>query len=760
MAADLEVDASPAADSEQTDFDKLRRIPFLYAFNVLNNAGLLCTVGAPLTLYATELGVAKDGIGLIGGIMPFAQVLCMIFLPLVMHFGHRRIAAAGYGLRYLFVLPFLAAPLVAGSPDLVFWILFASMTMFAIGRTIAETAFWPWSQEYTPRFLRGRVSGTTAIITLPAVVGVSYLVKLWLDNHTGIERFFPVFLVGTVVGLAGGSLLLGLGGGRPRPGAARGLASIRAIVAPARDRNFLTYLYSSGSQYVAFAALNLFILLFFRERLGISSGKLVLMSALTPVGGAIGSVVAGWFVDRYGTRAIRIVLQGLQVVLLLALLGVGPGMAAPDLVASVVFFLIGLLFQSATSIGSIYMLNYVPPAQKESYMALAYTSDGFVGGMATFLAGGLLEYLQFHPASVFGFVVGNYEVLFLLSALFIVTSAVAFAMLREEGATGVRDFFGHFRRGNPLSAFWNLRRYDHLSSEERRRDLAYGFGGTRSALVKEELIAALDEPSFDVRHEAIQSLGHLPNNPVVVRAIESVLRETDLAELQNTALVSLGRIRATGSGDLIAGFLDDENPLLRARAIRTLGDIRDERFLPRIRGLLTEDAEIDSRLAAVSALGKYRDRDSAAGLIAIYRHYADDRSTPAAEAHGKVVLLALSKILGCEELFSREWRREERLVGSRLPGLVRRLIGKRRRRAAMASGRSAGVAAIVSDLGGGHTEAAFRALQALRPAVAASAHPDAGIVLAILDDTNDLSEPHRTLLILLSLVLRRVLDPS
>ena len=36
-----------------------------------------------------------------------------------------------------------------------------------------------------------------------------------------------------------------------------------------------------------------FMLLFFRERLGMSSGKLVLLSAFVPLGGAIGSVVAG-----------------------------------------------------------------------------------------------------------------------------------------------------------------------------------------------------------------------------------------------------------------------------------------------------------------------------------------------------------------------------------------------------------------------------------------------------------------------------------
>ena len=663
--------SSAAAAGEQTDFEKLRRIPFLYGFSIFNTAGLLCTVGAPLTLFAAELGVSKGGIGLIGGLMPFAQVLCIAFLPVVMRFGQRHITALGYGLRYLFLLPFLLAP-AAGSPEGAFWILFGCMVAFASGRAFAETALWPWSQEYTPRFLRGKVSGTTAMLTLPAALVVSYLVNLWLDGHTGIERFFPVFLVGITLGLAGSSLLLGLRGGRPRPGAMRGLDSIRAIMAPARDRNFLTYLYSSGTGYFAYTVTNLFLLLYFRERLGLSAGTLVLMTALTPIGGATGAVIAGFFVDRYGTRPIRIVLQVLQIVMLLLLPFVHADMPAIYVIVGVSFFLIGMLFQSAMSVSPIYMLNYVPPAQKESYMALRYASDGLLGGGSTFLAGALLQYLLNYPPVVFGVTLGGYEVLFVVTALVVVTSAIAFGKLREEGGTGVRDFLGQFREGNPVSALWNIRRYGHPTSEERRRELTYGFGGTKSGLVKEELIEALGDPSFDVRHEAIHSLGHLPRHPAVVRALEEVLVVDDLAELQNAALIALGRMHATESGDAIARFLDDPNPLLRARAIRSLGEIRDERHMSRIRAALTEDPVLDCRLAAVSALGKLRDDQSVADLVAIYHGLVDDER-PAAVPHGRVVLLALAKIFDCEAAFSHDWRREERLLGSRLPEMMRRI---------------------------------------------------------------------------------------
>jgi HEAT repeats len=237
-----------------------------------------------------------------------------------------------------------------------------------------------------------------------------------------------------------------------------------------------------------------------------------------------------------------------------------------------------------------------------------------------------------------------------------------------------------------------------------------------------------------------------------------VLRDAGLIELQNAALISLGRIKATASGDLIAGFLESTNPMLRARAVRTLGDIRDERFLPRIRGLLRDDPAIDCRLAAVSALGKFRDREAFDGLVAIYGEFAAETGS-VAEQHGKVVLLALSKILNCEEVFAREWRREERLMGSRLPGLAARLAAALRRHPGEQSHKAAArLSQSASDLAGGDTGRAFDALQSLRSLVAASQQPDAAVVGQILDGTRHLATPQRALLVLLCLVLRRVAE--
>ncbi|RYE10737.1 MAG: MFS transporter [Hyphomicrobiales bacterium] len=741
----------------QSDYDKLRRVPYLYAFNVLNMAALVCTVNSPLALYAAELGIEKGRIGMLAGIMPFAQVLCIAFLPLIMAYSQRFITGAAYAARYFFVLPWLLAPMM-GSPDGAFWLLFGSMIGFSIARTLAETAIYPWAQEYMPRQMRGRINGIVSLAILPVALGGSVLIQLWLDSSAGIERYFPVFVIGALFGLTSVLSLIGLRGGNPRPDSPRGLRAIRAMRTPMRDGNFWLFLYSSGTQYFAYTAMNLFLVLFFRDRLGLSSGQLVMLIALVPVGGAVGALVAGWFVDRYGTRAIRVTLQSWQVVLLLSLLLVHPGVAFPEIVAGSIFFLTGMLFQSSITVGSIYMLNYVPPAHKENYMTLAYASDGIIGGGATFLAGFLLQFLDANTPTIMGVTIDSYEALFTLCAVVVATSALAFAALKEDGATGVRAFFANFGSGSAIRALLAIPRYGALTSEERRQELTYGFGGTRSALVKEELIAALSDPSFDVRHEAIQSLGRLPPGPAVIRALESMLTYDGLEELQYAALTSLGRLRAKESSGKIASFLDSPSALLRARAIRSLGEIRNETYLPRIRQMLRDDSEINCRLAAVSALGKYGDTPSVGDLVAIYAQLAADDTSASDEPRSKVVLLALAKILGLEEGFSREWRLEERILGQRLPRLIERLAWTVRR---MPGKQSAELSALIkgSALGAstGETHEAFTAIQALAPRIETAGHADAALVLQLLQGTRQIEKPHRALLVLLALSVRKVL---
>jgi hypothetical protein len=735
----------------QSDYDKLRRLPWFYLSTVLTGTAVLCTVQAPLALFAAELGLGEDRIGLLAGMMPFFQALGVVALPLLAGLGARRVAGTALSLRYGFLLLLFLAPLFAPDAGAAFAVLLVAMLGFSVCRSLAEAALVPWSQEFMPRSVRGRIAGRMALAYLPVALGVSWAIRWLLDAEEGggVERFYPVFAFGILAGVLGALCLFKLGGGAPEAAPRRGLGR---LAEPLRDRNYLGFLAASALQNLVAVALGVFLLLFFRERLGLSSGTLVFLAAFVPVGAAAGTLAAGWFTDRYGTRAIRAALQAGQVMLLLALPFMGGALPGGPVAVAAAFFLFGALFQAGISMANVYMLNTVPAASKESYMVLHYGIDGVVGGAVTVAAGVLLAAIG--PAGLFvaGLRIGNYEMLFVLAAGVAAISALIFARLREEGAITIRDFAGHFATGSPLRALWGISRYASLTSEERRRDLAFRFGSSGSLLAKEELFAALRDPSFDVRHEAIRALGRIPPHPRVVAALEGVLAYRGLVELRYAALEALGRLPAPAAAPAVAALLDEDNPLLRARAVRTLGDMRDAARLPRVRAMLAEDPDLDCRLAAASALGKLRDGASAGALAEFYLAQTEASTGPMAEPRSKVVLLALSKILGCEEEFAREWRREERDPGLAVTGLLLRLARALRRDPAAARLR-----ALAADHEPGHGSEALAALCALAPQVRRAGHASAPALAAILARVEGLAAPHPALLILLAAGLGRAL---
>lgn len=481
------------------------------------------------------------------------------------------------------------------------------------------------------------------------------------------------------------------------------------------------------------------------------------MSTLILVGGSFSGIVAGFFVDRYGCRGIRIVLQTGQIFLLLLLPFIGPDTPGIDFLIGFIFFVFGFLMWGSATIGAIFMLNYVPAAQKESYMTIAYSMDGLIAGTTTILAGYLVYWLDTNSIQILGIVLGSYEVLFTLCAIIMASSIIAFAFLQEEGGLGVRDFISQFYEGNPLQALWGVSRYNNQTSEEKRQDLAYRFGRARNSIAKEELFDALRDPSFDVRYEAIIALGHLPLSQSITKALENMLKYEGFVELQYAALTSLGRLKSKNSSFAIVDFLDHKNPLLRARAIRSLADLKDVSSLDRIRNIINNDTEISCRLAASSALGKFKDRSSLNSLVSLYYELANKKNPISGEPRSKVILLAISKILKCEELFSQEWRKEEKFIGFRLPNLIDELAKTIHKLSGEKQYDRSLLEKVANELANNNTNLSFDALKSLKPYLEKSSHENVPITMNILNIAEKINSPHRALLILLCIIMKPIL---
>jgi len=420
--------------------DKLKVINYYHYSTALQMCAVIGTVAAPLTLYSVELGLNSDEIGILGSLMAFCQVLALFSIPITLYFGSKLVSITTLFTRYIFLLIFLIVPLYQQNLLVVFYLLFFAMLMFAICRSLSEAAFVPWMQEFIPRDVRGRIIGINGIICTPFALAASYAIKMWLDSREGLDRFYLVFIIAIISGFISALLLIKIKGGKKIVNRENDLGYLKNLFSASKDKNFNLFLISSGTQYLVITVLAIFLTLFFKIRMNIPTGELIFSSTLVLIGGTCSGFIVGRITDNYGCRGIRVIFQSLQIILLLILPFINSETPYLSYVIGIVFFLFGFLMWGSASIGYIFMLNYVPSNNKESFMSLAYSLDGLIAGITTVLAGYLVLWLDTNNIVVFGKTLGSYEVLFAICAFIIVISMNAFILIKEEGAMGVRTF--------------------------------------------------------------------------------------------------------------------------------------------------------------------------------------------------------------------------------------------------------------------------------------------------------------------------------
>jgi len=420
--------------------DKLKVINYYHYSTALQMCAVIGTVAAPLTLYSVELGLNSDEIGILGSLMAFCQVLALISIPVTLYFGSKLVSITTLFSRYIFLLIFLIVPLYQHNLFLVFYLLFFAMLMFAICRSLSEAAFVPWMQEFIPRDVRGRIIGINGIICTPFALAASYAIKIWLDSREGLDRFYPVFIIAIISGFISALLLIKIKGGGKTVNRENDHGYLKNLFSASKDKNFNLFLISSGTQYLVITVLAIFLTLFFKIRMNIPTGELIFSSTLVLIGGTCSGFIVGRITDNYGCRGIRVIFQSLQIILLLMLPFINSETPYLSYVIGIVFFLFGFLMWGSASIGYIFMLNYVPSNNKESFMSLAYSLDGLIAGITTVLAGYLVLWLDTNNIVLFGKTLGSYEVLFAICAFIIVVSMNAFILIKEEGKMGVRTF--------------------------------------------------------------------------------------------------------------------------------------------------------------------------------------------------------------------------------------------------------------------------------------------------------------------------------
>lgn len=416
---------------------QLRALPWFLASGVLTSFFVFWTFGDSVFLFfLAELGLPKSQIGAMLALFPFCGVLALGFAPVATRWGWKRVFLACFGTRkvvlaLLLLLPWVLA--VAGkTAGLIF--LFGVIIVFALLRALSETAYYPWSQEFIPNRVRGKITGiSTMLCTLAS--GVALGIAGWVIGHgTGLPRFLVLIAAGCVLGLLGVVLMGKVPGGAPRPDSVAAGVHWDNMAQALRDRNFIAYLGGSGCVMVGTMLFTSFLPLYVKEQMGVASGTVVMLDIVVMAGGALAGLVLGWAADRVGSRPVLMPATAMTLLVTLGWLLLPRQIPRAVAWCAALYFLNGVA-GSGMAIAAYRLLfnSVIPPEHSTAYTAIYYAWSGVTGGIAPLLAGALLTTCGDWQARVGVVVVDGHGLLFLGAALLLAAGWWLYGRVRPDG---------------------------------------------------------------------------------------------------------------------------------------------------------------------------------------------------------------------------------------------------------------------------------------------------------------------------------------
>jgi len=635
-----------------TDVEKIRKLPWLAAGDSLNMGFILLTFSGPVfLLFLDELGLDAAQIGVMLSIVPFLNIISPFVAPVVTRMGYKRVFVLFRGTRALIISLMLLTPWIQtqyGATATFGWVVFI-IAWFALWRAIGETGGLPWRKEVVPNSIRSKFGAINSMAFTMVSILVTAMASYVIDvGATGLTRFMILIAIGAVMGLLSARSFTHVPGGTSVPPYQQ-KSNFQGMQQALHDKDFLFFLGGFGLVSISALSIISFIPLFMKEEVGLSEGMVVMLSVGTYTGSLLTSFLWGWTADRYGSKPIMQTSVTVMLLLPVAWLLMPQNSSWSFPIAILIAFTTGVA-TLAWQIGWTRYLhvNATPEDNKAPYMALFFAWWGITSGTGPLLAGQIVTLSQNIQGQWLIFNLDPYTPLFILGFLVVGIGFLTISQLRPDDATPFTRFTGMFLRGNMVRALESLIQYNFAGDETTRLETTERMGDARSPLSNNELIEALNDPSFNVRYQAVNSIGRMPPDRELVDALLEKLSE-EPSELSFVVTRSLGRLGDTRAIEPLRAYLFSGYHLLEANAARALAMLGDRDSIPHLLEKLRQEPSPTLRVAYATALGKLGAVEAISDLFALLHHLDT-------EAQRGEVGLALARIVGNERYYMQQWR--------------------------------------------------------------------------------------------------------
>ena len=179
---------------EPTTVDKLRGLPWSIAGDTANTVfAQWIFFGSVFILFLDKLGLNKTQIGSLLSFIPFAGLVALFIAPAAARFGTKRTFVTFFGIRKVITAGLLLTPWVTSvyGPTVAMIFVAVITAGFALTKAVADTAAYPWVQEYIPDSVRGKYYATSNLFTTLAAFAAVTIAGVVIERIAGLCTHLP-----------------------------------------------------------------------------------------------------------------------------------------------------------------------------------------------------------------------------------------------------------------------------------------------------------------------------------------------------------------------------------------------------------------------------------------------------------------------------------------------------------------------------------------------------------------------------------------
>jgi len=644
-AATASAERAPAQEiSELSAAEKERGMHYVLWGAALGVVYFFAVDSSVFTLFLTRLGASNTQIGWVLSLLQVMAVVQVFMAGIMERYGKKRFLVSGWAIATVLTVAFVAVPWVAErySPETAIYVLILAIIPISLARQVGNAPWMPMINDVTPEDVRGRFFGKMR--TIWQVVSIAFLlftVFFFMGQASpAFWRYQVVFAIGIAASVWRVFVIARIPELPPSRHAEKSLW--RTINMPFRDRVYLRFTLFTVVLTAALAVTDAYTVVYLKKGMGYNDAHALFASTtVSYIGSVLSLLFWGMLADRVGSKPLLIITTLAIGLVRLLWLGAEVKTFGPIMVQSI--FLLNGIFSAGYGIANTtYLFSICPPrVGRTIYVVAAGVITTLVSSGMVSLGGYIIDGLEGYHSELHAYGLDEYRLPFLMTGLMTVLSTVLLFRLRERGTVPTREVLAALV-SRPIRTSYNVFLFSRMLPEERRIDVTRALGDTGSVIGEEELIKALDDPSFQVRREAVDALAKMKCSRAVKPLMAKLADPGSFVRVPAaTALGEIGSAAAVGSLDVA---LADSNPELRLEAALALGKIGAPEAIGRLREALPGETDATVWSVMATSLATLGDRSIVADII----ERLDDGVHDAVSGQ---LMIAASNAIGAENEF-------------------------------------------------------------------------------------------------------------